>query len=391
MANPTLNLVHENETQRRHARIKIPARLVVQSGQNEPFVLEVQDLSASGFSVEDTAGRLRGQQHYDGRLLFSFDNVEFALAIRFQVVNHQTGQTRFGCEFHDLGEQEIATLRLLITKFLGGEITRVGDVLSTMNRENFTKTRKQQVSAGLSGWQRVRALVVTLCSLAIGISALGYLASKIYDAYFVTMARSAVITEPQLLIRAPRDANVTLAVKVGDKVSKDAQLATLTSPIATELPTMLAKTGMDAKALQLLISSQINTTINSPCDCQVASLDSGVGYQDKGALLLTLAPQNSQPYVQARFDYTAAGTVQPGTEVQMQLVNGSTVTGHIRQLKVGADITRGPVGAEGALLADIQPDQPLARSLLSQPLQVRIAPDNLLSRSMDRLHALVTR
>ena len=50
-----------------------------------------------------------------------------------------------------------------------------------------------------------------------------------------------------------------------------------------------------------------------------------------------------------------------------------------------------PVGAEGALLADIQPDQPLARSLLSQPLQVRIAPDNLLSRSMDRLHALVTR
>lgn len=390
MANPTLNLVHENETQRRHARIKIPARLVVQSGQNEPFVLEVQDLSASGFSVEDSANRLRSQQHYDGRLLFSFDNVEFALAVRFQVVNHQGEQTRFGCEFHDLGEQEIATLRLLITKFLGGEITRVGDVLSTMNRDNFTKGRKQQVSAGLSGWQRVRALFVTLCSLAIGLLAFGYLAFQLYQAYFVTVARSALITEPQQQIRIPREANVSYLVKVGDRVKRNQPLANLVSPIAAEIPGMLARTGMDAKNLQLLINSQINTTVDSPCDCQVAQLESDGGFLDKGAPLLALAPLNSKPFVQARFDFTAADKVKPGERVLMTLVDGTPLTGTLNKLVVGADMTRGPVSPEGVLLADIQPDQDISRDLLAQPLQVQVGdPDSVVNRLVSRVRTLM--
>ncbi|HAX7424528.1 TPA: HlyD family efflux transporter periplasmic adaptor subunit [Escherichia coli] len=376
MANPNLNLVHENETQRRHARIKIPARLVVQAGQNEPLVFEVQDLSASGFSVHDDSGRLRSQQHYDGRLLFSFDNVEFALNVRFQVVNHQGNDGRFGCEFHDLGEQEVATLRLLITKFLGGEITRVGDVLSTMNRENFTKARKQQVSAGLSGWQRVRALVVTLCSLAIGIAALGYLASKIYESYFVTVARSAVVEMSNVPVPAAGEGNVTFLVKEGDVVKRNAPLAKLTSPLINLLPSVLGKTQMNADQLKALLDTDMTQVVNSPCDCRVQHLDAQDGvFVGKGDNVLTLVPAGSQPQVLARFDFATAQTLHAGTKVFLQLPgHEDKLVGTIDSLTVPDDLTLENLPAQGGLLAVIKPEKPLAESWLKQPVQVSVEP-----------------
>ena len=54
MATPNLNLVHENEAQRRHARVRMPARIIVNDGHGAQFALEVNDLSASGFSVVDS-------------------------------------------------------------------------------------------------------------------------------------------------------------------------------------------------------------------------------------------------------------------------------------------------------------------------------------------------
>ena len=71
-------------------------------------------------------------------------------------------------------------------------VEQVADVLSTMNRDNFTKPRKAQTSAGLTGWQRVRAVAVSLVSLAIGLSAFSYIVFQLYQTYFVTVARSAV-------------------------------------------------------------------------------------------------------------------------------------------------------------------------------------------------------
>ncbi len=377
MANPNLNLVHENETQRRHARIKIPARLVVNAGQNEPFVLEVQDLSASGFSVQDDGNRLRSQQHYDGRLLFSFDNVEFALSVRFQTVNHQGSDGRFGCEFHDLGEQEIATLRLLITKFLGGEITRVGDVLSTMNRENFTKTRKQQVSAGLSGWQRVRALLLTLCSLAIGLAALGFLANKIYQTYFVTVARSAVVAMTSVPVPAAGEGNVTFLVKVGDTVKRNAPVAKLTSPLVNLLPGMLGKTQMNGDQIKSLLDTDMTQVINSPCDCQVSSLDSQEGlFVGKGDTVMTLTPAGSEPQVLARFDFASAQTLQAGTRVLLQLPGqADKQVGTVLSLTAPDDLSQDNLPAQGGLLAVIKPVRQLPVQWVKQPVQVTMDPE----------------
>ena len=374
MATPNLNLVHENEAQRRHARVRMPARIIVNDGHGAQFALEVNDLSASGFSVVDTKSLLKLQGQYQGRLLFNFEAVEFVLNVQFQVANHIADQQRFGCEFHDLGSHEISTLRLLITKFLGGEITQVADVLSTMNRENFTKPRKAQTSAGLTGWQRVRAVAVSLVSLAIGLSAFSYIAFQLYQTYFVTMARSAVVSQPSVTVLMSRDGTVDYLVKPGDQVVKGTPLANVSSPLANILPGMITKTGMDATQLKSLLVGELNSVVTSPCDCQVQSLvvDNGQ-FADKGASVAVLVPQGSQPFVQARFDYEDGDKVLVGGTVSLTLPGqDKTLSGVIEQVSVVGDLSTGAAPVQGALLATIRPQETLDSQWLHKPVQVAL-------------------
>ncbi len=374
MATPNLNLVHENEAQRRHARVRMPARIIVNDGHGAQFALEVNDLSASGFSVVDSKSLLKVEGRYQGRLLFNFDAVEFVLNVQFQVANYMADQQRFGCEFHDLGSHEISTLRLLITKFLGGEITQVADVLSTMNRDNFTKPRKAQTSAGLTGWQRVRAVTVSLVSLAIGLSAFSYILFQLYQTYFVTVARSAVVSQPSVTLPAVSEGTLSYLVKPGDMVKRNAPLAKITSPLANLLPGMLSKTQMDATQLKSLLQADLTQVLNSPCDCRVQSLAVADGlFTNKGEPLLTLVPVGSQPEVLARFDYQVDDKLQIGQPVTLQLPGTeAAVSGVIQQLNVVGDLSDGNLLTQGGLLATIRPDAPLAESWLNQPVQVSI-------------------
>ena len=374
MATPNLNLVHENEAQRRHARVRMPARIIVNDGHGAQFALEVNDLSASGFSVVDGKSLLKVEGRYQGRLLFNFDAVEFVLNVQFQVANYMADQQRFGCEFHDLGSHEISTLRLLITKFLGGEITQVADVLSTMNRDNFTKPRKAQTSAGLTGWQRVRAVAVSLVSLAIGLSAFSYILFQLYQAYFVTVARSAVVSQPSVTVLMSRDGTVDYLVKPGDQLVKGTPLANVSSPLANILPGMITKTGMDATQLKSLLVGELNSVVTSPCDCQVQSLvvDDGQ-FADKGASVAVLVPQGSHPFVQARFDYEDGDKVLVGGTVSLTLPGqDKTLSGVIEQVSVVGDLSTGAAPVQGALLATIRPQETLDSQWLHKPVQVAL-------------------
>ena len=374
MATPNLNLVHENEAQRRHARVRMPARIIVNDGHGAQFALEVNDLSASGFSVVDGKSLLKVEGRYQGRLLFNFDAVEFVLNVQFQVANYMADQQRFGCEFHDLGSHEISTLRLLITKFLGGEITQVADVLSTMNRDNFTKPRKAQTSAGLTGWQRVRAVAVSLVSLAIGLSAFSYILFQLYQTYFVTVARSAVVSQPSVTVLMSRDGTVDYLVKPGDQLVKGTPLANVSSPLANILPGMITKTGMDATQLKSLLVGELNSVVTSPCDCQVQSLvvDDGQ-FADKGASVAVLVPQGSHPFVQARFDYEDGDKVLVGGTVSLTLPGqDKTLSGVIEQVSVVGDLSTGAAPVQGALLATIRPQETLDSQWLHKPVQVAL-------------------
>ena len=373
MATLNLNLVHETEAQRRHARVKIPARLIVTDPQHNQFVLEVSEISASGFSVVDDSARIRINNTYCGRLLFNFDSVEFVLKINFQVINEDSNEHRFGCQFQDLGTQEVSTLRLLISKFLGGEIAQVNDVLTTLSRENFTKARKVNTSAGLTGWAKTKAILATFLMFVVGLGAFAYLISTLASHYLVTAARSALIMLPQQTVLMPKEGNVELLVKAGDNVKAGVPVARIQAPWAEQVTTMLkASTTPDPKLLALL-QTQMNYTLTSPCDCQVLSVNVANGqFLERGKSVVQLIKPQSQPYVQASFDYADYARLTTGRRVSLTLPDGlPTVGGQISAVTMNESA---PNQTQNAVTVLVMPDSPLPANTIGLPVSVSVAP-----------------
>ena len=61
-ATTNLNVVHETEVQRQFSRVKIPATLSI---NNKKY--KVQDLSAGGFSLENSSMDIKPSQLYQGK------------------------------------------------------------------------------------------------------------------------------------------------------------------------------------------------------------------------------------------------------------------------------------------------------------------------------------
>ena len=372
MATANLNLVHETEAQRRHARVKLPARLIVTDPQHNQYVLELSEISASGFSVVDEETKLHLDRVYRGRLLFNFDSVEFVLKISFKVINARTEEPRFGCEFQDLGTQEISTLRLLISKFLGGEIARVNDVLTTLNRENFTKARKVNTSAGLTGWAKAKALLATALMFVVGLTAFAYLLSTLASHYLVTAARSALVSLPQQSVLMPKEGNVELLVKVGDTVKAGMPVARVQAPWAEQVTTMLKASATPDPKLLSLLQTQMDYTLPSPCDCVVLSAGVVNGqFLERGKSVVQLIPPQSQPYVQASFDYSDHAGLTAGRKVWLTLPDGLPVSGTIALVMMKEGLSE---QTQGAVTVLVQPDSPLPATTAGSPVAVSVAP-----------------
>ena len=128
-----------------------------------------------------------------------------------------TGRT--GVQFQNLEPRDVATLRHIITTFLSGEMINVGGVLSTLQRDNFTKARKQKDSgSGLSAFGRLRAVTVSLGVFVVGVAAFGFIAKSLYGMYFVSHAEAGVVSVPTTNVTMPRDGSVQSLVENGAQV-----------------------------------------------------------------------------------------------------------------------------------------------------------------------------
>ena len=69
-----VNVVHESEAQRQHARVRIPAKLRFLDAQRRTHEVKVDDLSAGGLSFH-TKQQLSVGEVLRGRLQFVVDNL----------------------------------------------------------------------------------------------------------------------------------------------------------------------------------------------------------------------------------------------------------------------------------------------------------------------------
>ncbi|MGE7992108.1 PilZ domain-containing protein [Pseudomonas sp. NPDC089554] len=362
-----VNVVHESEAQRQHARVRIPAKLRFLDEDRQPHDVKVDDLSAGGLSFHAKKALPVGEV-VRGRLQFVVDNLGLSMDVEFlvRVSNPETGRT--GAEFQNLEPRDIATLRHIITAHLSGELISVGDVLSTLQRENFTKARKQKdAGSGQSAFARLRAVTVSLGVFVVGIAAFGFVAKSLYGLYFVSHAEAGVVAVPTSNVTMPRDGSVQSLVQVGAQVTKGAPLATFDTSMLDLLKGHLDDSQLEPAKVEELFGKQLSGTLTSPCDCVVGRqlVDDGQ-YASKGQPVFQLIPRTTNPMVEARFSYRQFDEVKPGTRVNFQVAGEDAVrTG---QIVSSTSLDNDNLAAD--LRVQIKPDESLPAELAGRPASV---------------------
>lgn len=276
---------------------------------------------------------------------------------------------RVGCEFQNLKPREVAALRYLITSYLAGEVIGVGDMLNTLQRENFTKARKQGGgNGGMGFFGRVRAVTLSTAIFVVGVGAFAFILNQMYNLYFVTHADSGVVSVPNQQITMPREGTVQSLLGPNAEVAKGAPIATFSANLLDMLKGNLTEEQLNPGNIEKLFGHQMKGTLTSPCDCRVVQqLVADGQYANKGQVIFTLAPRDSVASIEARFPYRNAAELAPGTRVNFQ-VAGDGVN------RSGRIVNTAPVDGDlsSEIRVQIQPDQPLDAQYAGRPAEVSI-------------------
>jgi len=362
------NVVHESEAQRQHARVKIPAKLRLLEAPNAPLV-QVEDLSAGGLSfVAPAQQRPAAGEVIKGRLQFLIDNLGLAMDVEMQVRSIDPSTGRVGCQFQNLEAQDIATLRHLITSHLSGDIVSMGEVLATLQRDNFTKARKVKGSGdGMTALGRLRAVTFSLGIFIVGLAAFGFIFKTVYGLYFVSHSSAGLVTLPAMDVTMPREGTVQSLVAVNTPVAKGAPMASFNTSMLEMLKGSLNGDDLQPAKIEELYGKQMAGTLTSPCDCVIAKqLVSDGQFAAKGQVIFQLVPRNTAANVEARFTYRQFNDVKPGTRVNFQVAGEDNVRGG--KIVSSANLSETDLATD--IRVQIKPDEVLDTSLAGRPVEV---------------------
>jgi len=361
------NVVHESEAQRQHARVKIPAKLRFFNTDRTQTEARVIDLSAGGLAFTATQPLTVGEVH-KGRLQFVIDNLGLAMDVELQIRSYDRQSGRTGCQFQNLDAQDISTLRHLITSHLSGDIVTMGDVLATLQRDNFTKARKVKDGGhGMTALGRLKAVTFSAGIFVVGLVAFGFIFKSVYGMYFVSHAQAGLVSVQGMNITMPRDGTVQSLIKADGVAAKGAPLATFSTSMLDVLKGHLDENQLQPSKVEELFGKQMTGTLTSPCDCTVAQqLVANGQYANKGDVIFQLVPRNTEANVEARFSYRQFGDVRPGTTVSFQIAGeDQTRTG-----KIVSSTSLKSEDLSSDIRVQIKPDEPLDSALAGRPAEV---------------------
>lgn len=362
------NVVHESEAQRQHARVKIPAKLRFFGPDRTPVEARVIDLSAGGLAFNAGQLPLKVGDVHKARLQFVIDNLGLAMDVELQIrsVDRQTG--RIGCQFQNLEPRDISTLRHLITSHLAGDIVSVGEMLATLQRDNFTKARKVKDGGhGMTPLGRLKAVTFSAGIFVVGLVAFGFIFKSVYGMYFVSHAQAGLVSVQGMNITMPRDGTVQSLIKADGVAAKGAPLATFSTSMLDVLKGHLDEGQLQPSKVEELFGKQMTGTLTSPCDCTVAQqLVANGQYASKGDVIFQLVPRNTEANVEARFSYRQFGDVLPGTSVSFQIAGeDQTRTG-----KIVSSTSLKSADLSSDIRVQIKPDEPLDSAFAGRPVEV---------------------
>jgi alginate biosynthesis protein Alg44 len=381
IANNKLTIVHESEAQRQHARVRLPATFEF---SDDKKVFKVHELSASGLSLENNSLTLKMGQMETGLLQFNMEGLLIGLQLTLQVKNIDAVNGRIGCVFQEMGQQEINTLRHMITSYLAGELITAGDVISTLQRDNFTKARKKESNATEEHFYgKARALAGSVFVFLLGLSAFSFIGSTLYNLYFVSNAKSAFVDVASINVTLPRTGTLQSLVPEDGRVVKGAPIASFSSSMLDVLKGHLDANALQGGQIERLIGTTLKGTITSPCDCTVVKqVIADDQTANKGDVAFILVPNEEQAHISARFSYNNLDKLQPGKNVVLSITgNSQQQKGTIRTAMVD------PKNPQ-EIIVTIDAESKLDASFAQRPVHVSIgSPINI--HLFDRIHAIM--
>jgi len=219
---------------------------------------------------------------------------------------------------------------------------------------------------------RLRATIVSLFALTLGLVAFGYALKQVHHLLFVTSASAAKVAGPVYTVAMPREGMFHSLVPEDGLVKKGAAIASFEAPVLDLVRGQSLAANLSSEQLNRMMSQVVKGTITSPCDCRVqAQFVANAQYAGRGQPLFELVPrQLKDPYVLARFRFDQMDKIAPGTKVRFHVTGDNQErSGRIAQLRVPntADNT---VGAD--VIAMIEPSEPLPPDLVNRPTAVDV-------------------
>lgn len=357
------DVVHESETQRQSVRVRLPATLRLRDDEGGRSRHAVRNLSAGGLSFASDGHDLREGQRVTGELAVHLDSIGITVPVTV-LIRRADSQACSG-EFDDLDPQAAASLRQVITAYISGEIVSAGDMLHTLNRDNFTSPRKAKGAQHGAPTNRARAFAGTFASLAIGVLAFGYVASELYGLLFVTSSSVAAVEGTSFPVSMPREGTFRSLVAEGNAVEKGAPLGTFETPMLEIVRSEALAADLSADRLDQLLTNTIKGTVTSPCNCRVQrQLVADGQFAGKGQQVFQLVDMDAEPVVTARFGYKRLGELKPGREVRVSVAGSGTVGGEIMR------VAHAPGTSDSILEVVVKPSQPLPSEYINRPAQV---------------------
>ena len=383
---PNPNIVHESEAQRQFVRVRFPASIQFTAG-GERRCYPLNDISAGGFSFDPGSHVYKAGEQHSGEVLVSIDAVGFSIPVSFDIRAVEADKHFIACVFQDLGPKETAALRQIITAFLGGELTSAGDMLATLSRENFVKSRGTRLGGGLSASAKLRALLGTLIALVIGVAAFAYTATHLYEIVFVTHATAAKVAAPVYTIAMPRDGTFFTLVEKDGSVKKGQPLGSFQTALLDVVEGVPGSFKLSPELLTQLVGQQLRGSLASPCDCIVQKMFvTDAQYILRNQSVMQLVQQGTKPYILARFHYDQLKQLRVGREIYFR-VNGQQdrVTGTLAELRVLPAQTLDANGLNDLnglntnaaitdVIAVIEPATPMSLANIDEPVEVLIDP-----------------
>ncbi len=313
----SLQLTHEAEQSRQHARYKIPVTII-----RDGNAYQAVDWSVSGFALDNFPSQFLDNGILNVRLIFRFDGFETAMDLEAEIIWTDSETTRTGFRFVHMDSGQLSLLHYVIDACLSGEVVAAGDLLNVVRRDNFsTNTRNQKAEAEQNASRKMKSVkkFVGFCLMLTLFSGLIFLvASTVYKRLYLVEGVAGVVDAPIIVVRAPQPSYLNLL-----NIQADNEVTT----------------GQSIAAMKLVGGGAV--TIESPCQCRILRIHSlEKQFVDQGEPLLTLLPSGNQPYINSEIGLEAMAKMKLGDPAKIRLVNGEEYQGKIKQIMLGETLER---------------------------------------------------